>query len=108
MPMLATPLSLLLALDRWVFVTAFLRGFPKSSTINMPKKMARDKRGKRLVRSAAGLRPARAHSVKELLARSAPGLMRVTDQAARQSFWGGWLCRHLPTDLGARVASVAG
>ena len=72
----------------------------------MPKNRSRDKRGKPLVRSAAGRRPGRAHSVKELLARSAPGLTRVTDQAARQSFWGGWLCRHLPTDLGARVASV--
>jgi len=72
----------------------------------MPKKMARDKRGKPLVRSAAGLRPARAHSVKELLAHSAPGLTRVTVQGARQSFWGGWLCHHLPTDLGARVSAV--
>ena len=72
----------------------------------MPKNKSRDKRGRPLVRSAAGLRPARAYSVKELLARTAPGLTRVTDQAARQSFWAGWLCRHLPTDLGARVSSV--
>ena len=105
--MLATPLSWLLALDRWLCVPAFQRVCSKSSNINMPKNRSRDKRGKPLVRSAAGRRPGRAHSVKELLARSAPGLTRVTDQAARQSFWGGWLCHHLPTDLGARVSAVA-
>ncbi len=35
-----------------------------------------------------------------------PSLTRVTDQAARADFWSGWLCRHLPTDLAARVSGV--
>ncbi|HXO15343.1 MAG TPA: hypothetical protein VN835_03310, partial [Steroidobacteraceae bacterium] len=60
----------------------------------MPKKMARNKRGKPLLRSAAGLRPLRLHSVKELLARTAPGMTRVTEQAARQGFWSSWLSSH--------------
>ena len=72
----------------------------------MPKNKSRDKRGKPRVRTAAGLRPLRAHSVKELLARSAPGLTRVSDQAARAGFWSGWLCRHLPTEIGARICAV--
>ena len=72
----------------------------------MPKNKSRDKRGKPRVRTAAGLRPLRAHSVKELLARSAPGLTRVTVQAARAGFWSGWLCRHLPTEIGARISAV--
>jgi len=72
----------------------------------MPKNRSRNKRGKPLVRTAAGLRPPRLHSVKELLARTAPGTTRVTDQAARQGFWSGWLCRHLPTEIGARISGV--
>lgn len=72
----------------------------------MPKNTSRDKRRKPLVRSAAGLRPSRVYSVKELLARTAPGLTRVTNQAARQGFWSGWLCRHLPTEIGARICGV--
>ena len=72
----------------------------------MPKNKSRDKRGRPRVRTAAGLRPPRAHSVKELLARSAPGLTRVTDQAARAGFWSGWVCRHLPTEIGAQIRGV--
>ncbi len=72
----------------------------------MPKNMARNKRGKPLVRTAAGLRPLRLHSVKELLARTAAGMTRVTDQAARQGFWSGWLLSHLSTDIGPRVSGV--
>ncbi|HEY0768316.1 MAG TPA: DciA family protein [Steroidobacteraceae bacterium] len=58
------------------------------------------------MRTAAGFRPSRIHSVKELLAHTAPTLTRVTDQAARQSFWSNWLFCHLPTDIGARVSGV--
>ena len=35
-----------------------------------------------------------------------PGLTRVTDQAARRGFWSGWLCRHLPTEIGVRICGV--
>ena len=72
----------------------------------MPKNRSRNKRGKPLVRTAAGLRPLRLHSVKELLARTAPGMTRVTDQAARQGFWSSWLASHLSTDIGPRVSGV--
>jgi hypothetical protein len=72
----------------------------------MPKKMARNKLRKPAMRTRAGPDGTRVHSVKELLSRSAPALTRVTDQAARTGFWSGWLCRHLPTDLAARVCGV--
>ncbi|TLY89357.1 MAG: DUF721 domain-containing protein [Gammaproteobacteria bacterium] len=72
----------------------------------MPKNISRNKRGRPAVRTAAGPRPTRLHSVKELLRRSAPALTRVTDQAARAAFWSEWLCHHLPTELGARVCGV--
>src|SRR5258708_33707269 len=101
--MLATPLSWLLALDRWLCVPAFQRVCPQCSKGNMPKNMSRDKRGKVLMRTAAGPRPRRLYSVKELLGRSAPGLTQVTDQAAREGFWSGWLCRHLPTEIGPEI-----
>src|SRR4029077_11700936 len=103
--MLATPLSWLLALDRWLCVPAFRRVCPNCSTCNMPKKLRRDKRGKHLLRSATGVKSARIYSVKELLARDAPGMTRVTDQAARQQFWCGWLCRHLPQECNAQVTA---
>ena len=48
-----------------------------------------------------------AHSVKELLARQLPSLTRVTDQAARQDFWNGWLSDHLPAQLRTRISGVA-
>jgi Dna[CI] antecedent, DciA len=76
----------------------------------MPKKMARNKRRKSAMRTRAGPDSGRVHSVKELLSHRAPALTRITDQAAdqaaRASFWSGWLCRHLPTDLAARVSGV--
>jgi hypothetical protein len=34
-------------------------------------------------------------------------MTRVTNQAARAQFWHTWLCRNLPTELGARIASAA-
>ena len=81
-------------------------GLPDSSQVNMPKKVALNKRRKSAVRTTAGQRAVRIHSVKELLARNAAVLTRVTDQAARASFWSSWLCRHLPTDLAPRVSGV--
>ena len=72
----------------------------------MPKKMARNKRGRSAMRTAAGPGRTRTHSVKELLSHGAPALTRVTDQAARASFWSDWLCRHLPTDLAPTVSGV--
>src|SRR6267143_307760 len=106
--MLATPLSWLLALDRWLCVPAFQRVCPKKcSQGNMPKNMSRNKRRSRPMRTAADVKSTRIHSVKELLARSAAGLTRVTDQAARQGFWSSWLCRHLPTEIGAQISGVA-
>jgi hypothetical protein len=73
----------------------------------MPKKLRRDKRGKPLLRSATALKSARIHSVKELLARTAPGMTRVTEQAERQQFWRSWLCRKLPAELALQVAAVS-
>jgi predicted nucleic acid-binding Zn ribbon protein len=72
----------------------------------MPKNMSRNKRRSRPLRTAADVKSTRIHSVKELLGRTAPGLKRVTDQAAREGFWSDWLCRHLPTEIGVRISSV--
>ena len=58
------------------------------------------------MRSAAGPLRSPAHSVKDLLAHALPGLTRVTDQAARASFWNGWLSAHLPAELRSRVSGV--
>ena len=73
---------------------------------NMPKKMSRDKRGRPPLRTRAGVKSTRIHSVKDLLGRAAPALTRITEQAAQQRFWSDWLCRHLPTELGASLAGV--
>ena len=58
------------------------------------------------MRTAAAPRSRRLYSVKELLGRSAPGLTQVTDQAVREGFWSDWLCRHLPTEIGAQIRGV--
>ena len=72
----------------------------------MPKKMHLDKRGKHPMRSRTGPISSRVHSVKDLLARRAPSLMRVTAQSARQDFWSCWLSDHLPAELRARVSGI--
>ena len=79
----------------------------------MPKKMGRDKHGKRRMSTAAASRArrthsvtTRTHSVKELLARAVPGLTRVTDQSIRQKFWSGWLSEHLPAETAAKISGV--
>jgi hypothetical protein len=73
----------------------------------MPKKMSRNKRGKAPMRSRTGLFSQQVHSVKDLLARRAPGLMRVTAQSARQNFWNCWLSERLPPELRARVSGIS-
>jgi len=77
----------------------------------MPKKVGRDKRIRLPVRSRTGPAPHKADSVKELLARAAPALppalRRITEQAARQSFWCEWLAMNLPAALYEHVSGVA-
>ena len=48
----------------------------------------------------------KADSVKELLARRAPALTQITQQAARQNFWNHWLSIHLPAELRPRISGV--
>jgi hypothetical protein len=72
----------------------------------MPKKMSRNKRGKTPMRSRTGLISPRVHSVKDLLARRAPGLMRITAQSARQNFWSCWLSERLSPELRAKVSGI--
>jgi hypothetical protein len=73
----------------------------------MPKKVSRDKRIRLPMRSRTSPVPHKTDSVKELLARAAPALRRVTEQAARQSFGREWLATHLPPALHAHVSGVA-
>ena len=47
-----------------------------------------------------------ADSVKALLARRAPTLIRVTAHAERAHFWNDWLSQHLPPELRTRVSGV--
>jgi hypothetical protein len=72
----------------------------------MPKKMSRDKRGKAPMRSRTSPVSLKADSVKELLARRAPALTQITQQAARQNFWNHWLSIHLPAELRPRISGV--
>src|SRR5262249_6164272 len=73
----------------------------------MPKMPRRDKRGKPPMRSRAGLKSTRAHSVKDLLTRSVPLLTRVTEGAERSEFWRVWLTSHLSAELGQHVSGAA-
>jgi hypothetical protein len=73
----------------------------------MPKKRTPDKRGKPPMSSRTSLVSRRPHSVKDLLARRVPGLTRITDQAARQSFWSEWLSTRLPAELYPRISGVS-
>jgi hypothetical protein len=72
----------------------------------MPKKVRRDKRSSSTVSSGAVGNPRRPHSVKDLLARRAPTLTRVTTQAARANFWNEWLSKRLPAEIRARISGV--
>jgi predicted nucleic acid-binding Zn ribbon protein len=54
-----------------------------------------------------GPRPANStDSVKDLLAKLTPTLTRVTDQAARQTFWRRWLDAHLPAEIAGKLTGV--
>lgn len=46
------------------------------------------------------------HSVKDLLARSAPVLSQAADRSAAQAFWRPWLETHLPPELPPRITGV--
>jgi hypothetical protein len=59
------------------------------------------------MRSRTGLISQQAHSVKDLLARRSPGLMRVTAQSARQNFWSCWLSERLPLELRAKISGIS-
>ena len=48
----------------------------------------------------------RLDSVKDLLARNAPALTRVTNQTARANFWNAWLSNRLPAEIRARISGV--
>jgi hypothetical protein len=45
-------------------------------------------------------------SVKELLGRRIPTLVRLSAEAAQQEQWGTWLKSHLPEEIGARINGV--
>jgi hypothetical protein len=47
------------------------------------------------------------HSVKDLLARPAFTLTRVSAQAGRQQFWDGWLKSRLGPELHGRVSGIS-
>jgi hypothetical protein len=47
------------------------------------------------------------HSVKDLLARRAPGLTRITAHTTRQYFWSCWLSERLPPELRPKVSGVS-
>jgi hypothetical protein len=72
----------------------------------MPKKMSRNKRGRSTMRTTAGPRTSRVHSVKDLLSRSIGNLTSVTDRQARQGFWSEWLSLRLAAELPARISAV--
>jgi hypothetical protein len=80
---------------------------PKSSEINMPNKLRRDKRsGTRNSATNVSKTFRSPDSVKAVLGRSTPTLTRVSDQASRQGFWKQWLAQHLPAELTRRLSGV--
>ena len=73
----------------------------------MPKMTRRNKRDGSRNRRINGSRPSnQTDSVKDLLAKLTPTLKRVSDQAARQSFWQDWLTTHLPLEIRQKVTGV--
>ena len=82
-------------------------GLPKNSKINMPNKLRRDKRGGTRNSATSVSKPfRRPDSVKDVLGRLTPTLTRVSDQAARQTFWKQWLAQHLPSELTPKLSGV--
>ena len=73
----------------------------------MPNKLRRDKRSGTRKSATNVSKPFRSpDSVKEVLGRLTPTLTRVTDQAARQTFWKQWLAQNLPSELTPRLSGV--
>jgi hypothetical protein len=72
----------------------------------MPKNMSRNKRNRLMLRAGRLLRPRRPDSVKDVLAQRLPLMRRVTEQAARELFWQGWLSGHIAEPLRARICGV--
>jgi len=73
----------------------------------MPNKLRRNKRGGNRNSATNVSKPFRSpDSVKEVLGRLTPTLTRVSDQAARQTFWKQWLAQHLPSELKPRLSGV--
>jgi hypothetical protein len=70
----------------------------------MPKPPRSDKNLRTTLRRSTRTRRG-ADSVKSLLARQAPVLASIADQAARQAGWRGWLSEHLPS-LVMRITGV--
>jgi hypothetical protein len=82
-------------------------GLPKISNFNMPNKLHRNKRrGSRNMATNVS-KPFRSpDSVKDLLGRATPALLRVSDQASRQRYWRDWLAQHVPAGLTTRLSGV--
>lgn len=73
----------------------------------MPNKLHRNKRGGNRHSATSVSKTFRSpDSVKAVLGRLTPTLTRVSDQAARQTFWKQWLAQHLPSELTPRLSGV--
>ena len=73
----------------------------------MPNNLRRNKRGStRNPATSVSKTFRRPDSVKDVLGRASPTLTRLTDQAARQSWWRQWLAQQLPTELTAHLSGV--
>jgi hypothetical protein len=71
---------------------------------NMAHRNKRDRPGLKPTGSAKSTR--KPHSVKDLLARVTPTLTRVSEQSARQNFWGEWLAGRLPAELLPHLSGI--
>jgi hypothetical protein len=71
---------------------------------NMPRRNKRE--GSRLGPTGSAKSTRKPDSVKDLLARVTPALTRVSNQAARQDFWRGWLAAHLPAELFPHLSGI--
>jgi hypothetical protein len=80
---------------------------PKISNFNMPNKLRRNKRRGSRNPATNVSKPFRSpDSVKDVLSRATPALLRVSDQASRQRYWRQWLAQHVPAELTARLSGV--
>ena len=59
------------------------------------------------MRSRTGPTSTKVHSVKDLLARRAPGLTRITAHATRQYFWSCWFSARLPPEICPRLSGIS-